>query len=173
MTRDTRQECDSGANYAIGETGPAAQVRKALILDRDSLRREKAAEQHRVKKFLVGPARKKCGDLVVAHDARRQQVAQVNDRVRLDIHHVGDREQGVVAKPRLGRRPIEAFRLGCTAYAQITIEVEGSFVRLHARYTDAMSNRIARAKLYPSDAESRPSSTSRHSASRHRRAARA
>ena len=107
MSRNARQNRDAGPDYVVGETGLAAQIGEALIVDRNSLGREKAPQQQRMKKFLVGPARQKSGDFVVAHYARRQQVAQVDDRVRLDIHHVGDREKGVVAEPRLRCGPIE------------------------------------------------------------------
>src|SRR5260370_35849143 len=106
MTRYARQKCEYVADYAIGETGYAAQIGKALIVDRNILRGEKAPEHQRVKKFLVGPTRQECGDFDVANDARREQVAQVDDSVRLDIHHVGDREQRVVAEAWLRRGPM-------------------------------------------------------------------
>jgi len=63
---------------------------------------EEAGERAAVEGLLVKPAGEEGRHLGVIHGARREEGAQVNDGVRLDVLHVAERAQDVGGEAMAG-----------------------------------------------------------------------
>ena len=84
--------------------------------------------------LLVDPAGEEGGDLRVLRRAGGQQVAQVDDRVGLDVHHVVHGHH-VAVRERMVRDvvPVEVAEIELLRRAQVAVQVEVDDVLLTHR----------------------------------------
>src|SRR6476646_4703688 len=75
--------------------------------------------------LLIDPAREECGDLGVGGDARGEEVTQVDDRVRLDVHHVVEAHHVAVAQRVIrDRGPVDSAQVDLLGITQVSVEIE-------------------------------------------------
>ena len=114
----TEPSCDTYGRMRSRSRGAGAAGRRAARARRPAVGGEHVAERLAVPQLLVGPAAEERGHVGVGVGRRHEEVAQVADRVQLDVVHVLDGPQRVGVE-RLGRgrrrgrgRPSAAGRSG-------------------------------------------------------------
>ena len=95
-----RQQRDDHRLAACAPAERAPRRRRRLVAVRVEYRRQRAP----VRRLLIEPAGEELRDLRIVHGARAQQLAQVGDRVLLDVRHVGDGAQGPLGQRAFDER---------------------------------------------------------------------
>src|SRR5437588_4738367 len=115
---------------APGAGGPRGQraraVRQAgLGRDLEPVGPQEVRERLAVPQLLVHPAGQERGDVRVLRRPRGQQVAQVDDRVCLDVHHVVEAHHVPVGQGVVGDvLPVDPGEVDLLRVAQVAVDVE-------------------------------------------------
>ena len=96
-------------------------------LDRllDSVGAQEVRERLPMPELLVDPAGEKGGDVRIGGGAGREQVAQVDHRVGLDVHHVVHAHHVSVGEVMVGDLvPVEVTQIHLLGVAHVAVDVE-------------------------------------------------